>query len=126
MGGGTPGRVPGNSSKGPFIYTIDREDRRGDTLFTLDKPAGILIENYGAVASPNGEIAVIGTAYTSPLTAFIARIAPDRKHQIVTGLWPYRPMAVTFAPDGTLWTVGYLTDDVQYACNRLQRAAAVR
>jgi len=101
----------GNSSKGPFIYTIDREGRRDDTLFTLDPPAGVRIENYGAAVSPSGEIAVIGTAYTSPLTAFVARIAPDHKHQIVTGVWPYRPMAVTFAPDGTLWTVGYLTDE---------------
>jgi hypothetical protein len=101
----------GNDSNGPVIYTTDREGRRNDMLFTLDKPAGIRIENYGAAASPSGEIAVIGTAYTSPLTAFVARIAPDHKNQIVTGVWPYRPRAVTFAPDGTLWTVGYLTDE---------------
>jgi len=102
----------GNHSRGPVIYTIDREGKRDDTLFTFDNAAGINIGNYGAVASPSGEIAVIGSAYASaPFRTFIARIAPDRKTQIVTPVWPYCLIAVTFAPDGTLWTIGHLKDE---------------
>jgi hypothetical protein len=102
----------GNHSKGPVIYTLDREGRRDDTLFTFDNTAGINIGMYGAVASPSGESAVIGSAYTSaPFTTFIAQISADRKNQIVTRVWPYCPMAVTFAPDETLWTVGHLKDE---------------
>lgn len=102
----------GNHSRGPVIYTIDREGKRDDTLFTFDNAAGINIGNYGAVASPSGEIAVIGSAYASaPFRTFIARIAPDRKTQIVTPVWPYCPIAVTFAPDVILFTISYLKDE---------------
>jgi hypothetical protein len=102
----------GNFSRGPVIFTLDRDGKRDDTLFTFDNAAGIRISTFGAVASSSGELAVIGSAYTSaPFTTYIARIAPDRKSQIITRVWPYSPTVVTFAPDGTLWTVGYLSDE---------------
>jgi hypothetical protein len=64
-------------------------------------------------ASRAGEIAVIGSAYTSDGrgTTFVGRILADRQHQTITRVWPYCPMAVTFAADGTIWTIGHLKDD---------------
>jgi hypothetical protein len=100
-----------NDSKGPLIYTIDRELRRDETLFTLED--GPRITLYNIAAAPNGEIAIVGGALTSDTWAatFLARISPDRQRQVVTRTWPYRPAVVTFAPDGTLWTVGNLQNE---------------
>jgi hypothetical protein len=104
--------ITGNHSNGPVIYAIDREGRREETLFTLKDAA--LIHVVEVAASSRGEIAVIGDAYTGDAprgTTFLARIAADRKSQIITRVWPYCAMVVTFAPDGSIWTVGHLKDE---------------
>jgi hypothetical protein len=103
--------ITGNNSSGPVIYTIDREGRKEETLFTF-ADAG-LIYVYEAAASSKGEIAVVGSAYTgdSRGTTFLARIAADHRSQTITRVWPYRAVVVTFAPDGTIWTVGDLKDE---------------
>src|SRR5579864_1735062 len=49
-----------NQSSGPVIFTIDRDGRREETLFTL-KDAG-WIDLTDAATSPSGEIAVVGSA----------------------------------------------------------------
>jgi hypothetical protein len=41
----------------------------------------------------------------------VAWISADLKRQILTNTWPYCPMAVTFAPDGSIWTIGRLKDE---------------
>jgi len=98
-----------NRTSGPVIVTIDRDGRRQETLFTL-KDAG-QINLIDVAASPNGEIEAIGSALGGDRGAtFLARISPDRKSQ-VTRVWPYCPMIVTFAPDGTVWTIGHLKDE---------------
>jgi hypothetical protein len=100
-----------NHTNGPVIYTIDRDGRRDEMLFTF-QDAG-RIDLSGIAGSREGEIAVIGSAFTADSrgTSFLARISPDRKRQIVTRVWPYCPSVVTLASDGTLWTIGHLKDN---------------
>jgi hypothetical protein len=63
-------------------------------------------------AAANGEIAIIGSALGNDRgTTFLARISGDRKNEVVTRVWPYCAMAMTFAPDGTIWTIGHLKDE---------------
>jgi hypothetical protein len=101
----------GNLSSGPVIYSMDRNGRRDETLFTLEDGARITI--YDIAGSPGGEIALVGGALSGDIryATFLARIAPDRKHQTITRTFPYSPTIVTFAPDGAVWTIGNLNDD---------------
>jgi hypothetical protein len=100
-----------NHSSSPVIFTIDRDGRRDETLFTF--PGAGLMNISDVASSRAGEIALIGSAYTSDSrgTTFIARISADRQHQTVTRVWPYCPSVVTFAADGSIWTIGHLKDD---------------
>jgi hypothetical protein len=99
-----------NGSSGPVIFTIDRNGRRQETLFTL-KDAG-WIDVIDAAVSQTGEIAAVGSAIGGDrATCYVARIAADRKSQIVTRVWPYCAMTVTFAADGTIWTIGHIKND---------------
>jgi len=99
-----------NHSNGPVIVTIDRDGRRDETLFTLQDAGHINL--FDMAASSNGEIATIGDALGGERgTTFVARISSDRKNQVVTRVWPYCPMVMTFAPDGTIWTIGHLKDE---------------
>lgn len=99
-----------NHSSGPVIYTIDRVGRRDEALFVLQDGSQINITDIAA--SSDGEIAIVGSAFTADTrgTTFLGRIATDRKQQTITRLWPYCPRVVTFAPDGTVWTIGNLKD----------------
>ena len=87
-----------NFSNGPIIYTIDRNGKRDETLFTFEDAGRINL--YNIAVSRDGEIALVGSAYTNDGkgTTFIARIAPDRQRQTITRTWPYCPGVVTFLP----------------------------
>jgi hypothetical protein len=100
-----------NHTGGPIIYTIDRDGRRVETLFTLQD--GALIHLYDIAASKDGEIVIVGSALTADKrgASFLARIASDRTSQVITRLWPYGAFAVTFAADGSVWTIGMLKDE---------------
>jgi len=97
-----------NFSSGLILYTIDRDGRREEMMFTLQD--GARINAYNIAASPKGEIAIVGSALTANIQdrTFVARIAADRTQQVITRTWPYCPKVVTFAPDGSLWTIGNL------------------
>lgn len=99
-----------NHTAGPIVFTVDRDGRRDETLFTI--PDAGLINLSDIAASPDGQIAVVGGAYTNDGrgATFLARIELDRKRQVVTRVWPYCAVVVTFAPDGTTWTIGHLKD----------------
>ncbi len=101
----------GDSTDAPVFYTIQRDGRRDEFQFTFDGARGILIDDY-AVA-PNGEIAVVGGAYTSAgrWASFVARISPDRQRRRVTRVWPFCPLAVTIAADGSIWGIGRLKNE---------------
>ena len=100
-----------NFSSGPILYSIDRSGYRTETLFAL--PDGARINLMNIALSNDGEIALVGSALSADSrgATFVARIAADRQHQTVTRIWPYCAVVVTFAPDGTVWTVGHLKDD---------------
>src|ERR1700682_1466225 len=99
-----------NHSRGIVIYTVDRDGRHDETVFTLKDGAQINVVDVAG--SQDGEIAIIASAYTTdtPFSTFLARIAADGQHQLITPTWPYRPGVVTFAPDGSVWTIGHLKD----------------
>lgn len=109
-GGRLIGHIQSHSS-GPVIFTMDREGRRDETLFTLKD--GALINILDVAGSANGEIAIAASAFSADKRAatFIARISADREHQTITRTWPYCPKILTFTPDGTVWTIGNLKDD---------------
>jgi hypothetical protein len=100
-----------NDSASPIIYTIDQDGRRDEILFTFQGAAQIGINH--ATGSQEGEIAIVGSAYTADgrFTSFLARISADRRRQTITRTSPYHPSELTFAPDGTVWTVGNLKDE---------------
>lgn len=100
-----------NDSSGPVIYSIGADGYRNETLFSV--PDGARLHIFDIAASANGELAIVSSALTADTrgTAFLARISADRTSQTVTRTWPYCPHVVTFAPDGTLWTVGNLKSD---------------
>jgi hypothetical protein len=101
----------GDSKDAIVFYTIDRQGKRDEFLFTFEGARGILIADFDI--APNGEIAVVGGAYTSDgrWAAIVARISPDRKRQTVTRVWPFGPMVVAIAADGSIWTIGYLKNE---------------
>ena len=98
-------------TNGPIFYTIDGDGRRDETLFTL--PDGARINLYDIAVSAGGEIAIVGSALTDDKRSatFLAHITSNRQRQIVTRLWPYCAMVVTFAADGNIWTIGHLKDE---------------
>ncbi len=63
--------------------------------------------------SSSGYVAFAGTAYSNNGRAggFLATVSPDGTSQRVVRTEPYVPFAVTFAPDGTIWTAGLKKDD---------------
>ena len=117
-----------NFSNGPIIYTIDRNGKRDETLFTFQDAGRINI--YNIAVSLDGEIALVGSAFTNDSrgTTFLARIAPDRQRQTITRTWPYCPDVITFSPDGSIWTIGHMKDyqntrDLEmYVLRRFDRA----
>jgi len=112
-----------NHTSGPIIYTIDRDGRRVETLFTLQD--GALINIYDVAPSKDGEIAIVASALTADKrgSTFLARIAADRTSQVITRTWPYVPLVVSFAADGSVWTIGHLKDEnaAEVATNVLRR-----
>lgn len=101
-----------NESSGPIIFTVDREGRRTETLFTI--PGSNYIELMNTTARETGELVILGHALTAEgsQTSFIATISADRTRQTMTRVWPYMPYIVTVAPDGTIWTIGMVkTED---------------
>ena len=100
-----------NHSNGPVLYTIGADGYRNETLFTL--PDGAIINVFDVALSSKGEMAVVADALTADTRAamLLVRISSDRKSQTITRTWPYGPTVVTFAPDGTLWTIGVLKNE---------------
>lgn len=103
--------VDHHRSSSPILYTIDRDNRREEVRLQI--PDAAMINVYDFAVSTAGEVAAIGSSYAAhgkPST-YVARISSGGKQQIIIRTWPYAPLAVTFAPDGSLWTIGRLKDD---------------
>ncbi len=103
--------VEERNSSAPIVYTIDRDGRRDELLLTI--PNAALITIFDLNVTPDGQIALVGQAYSDdPRSAtFVARISADRKVQTVTRAWPFAPQVVTIAADNTLWALGPLMDE---------------
>ena len=102
--------VESDTTAAPLIYAIDRSGRR-DT-FTLEIPSATRVNVHGYATAADGTIAVTGVAVSeaSQATTFLAIVQPERKTQLLVRTEPYAAWAVTFVPDGSIWTAGYTFD----------------
>lgn len=98
--------VEDNPSDAPMIVRIGRNGHIERINFKI--PEGRHITVIGLAGATDGRIAVIGSVLSNDGggTTFLALIASDRQSQTVVRLWPYVANVVTFAPDGTVWTIG--------------------
>jgi hypothetical protein len=98
--------VEDNPSDAPMIVRIGRNGHVERINFKI--PEGRHITVLGLAGATDGRIAVIGSVLSNDGggTTFLALIASDRQSQTVVRLWPYVANVVTFAPDGTVWTIG--------------------
>ena len=106
--GGALLAVEANNSDEPVIFGIDRDGQM--ERIGLSVPGGRYILLLGLSGAKDGSIAAIGGAYSSDgrPVSFLARITPDRSRKTIVQLWPYVGLAVTFSPDGGMWTIGYV------------------
>jgi hypothetical protein len=90
----------------PLFVLVDGNGRKEE--FTLVIPDDAVWGVTDFALSSAGEIGAVGSLVEKGRPdAFVARVSPDRQKQVVTRVSPYVPQAVTFAPDGTLWTMGF-------------------
>jgi hypothetical protein len=99
-----------NRSDEPIIIGIDKEGQLERIGFSFR--GGRYLSICGLAGARDGTIAAIGIAYSNDGRAgsFLARIAPDRSKKLVVQLKPFVPKAVTIAPGGEMWTVGWISD----------------
>lgn len=95
----------------PILYTAGRQG--GRETVSLDIPGSDFTSVRDVAAGSDGSLAAVGLAMSgdSRMGTFIAWIAPDRSRQVITRVWPYDPIVVTIAPDGTIWAVGEVMND---------------
>src|SRR5216683_3310535 len=100
-----------NLTAAPVIFTVDRDGRREEITFKIPDASRVWMQ--AVAGSSSGEIAVVGGAGTTDnrFTNFVARISAGGTQQTITHVRPYIPSAVTFAPDGKIWTVGLLKEE---------------
>lgn len=98
--------VEGNPSDAPLIRRFGRNGELEHFSFTI--PDGRNIHIYALACAEDGSMGVGGLALSSdgsPI-AYLAVLEADRQKQKVVHLWPYVARTITFAPDGTIWTIG--------------------
>jgi hypothetical protein len=95
------------SSRAPIVHCYDGSGQEIQQA-TLEILGASLINVYNGFArSADGYLAVSGSAYADNNvgTVFLMLISPVGP-QVVIRTSPYAARAVTFAPDGTVWTAG--------------------
>ncbi len=109
----TGGRLAGcDSCVGkPVLWAVDRQGNR--KAVELDIPGAGYVQARDVSAGTDGSLAAVGFAISddSRTGTFLAWIAADASHQVITRVWPYSPQVVTVAPDGSVWTVGAMMND---------------
>lgn len=100
--------VEGNPSDAPLIRRFGRNGELEHFSFTI--PEGRNIHIYALACAEDGSMGVGGMALSSDGSpvAYLAVLEADRQKQKVVHLWPYVPRTMTFAPDGSIWTIGYI------------------
>lgn len=103
-----------NRSAQPVICVHDWNGKGERVPFGI--PGASRIRLAWAAMAPDGGFALIGTAYMEDGAAgtFVARVSSDRKQQVVTRVWPYCPERIVIAPDGVLWTLGWVLNEAGY------------
>ena len=106
-----------NRTAAPVIRLADGPgvDDGKSMEFTFRIPEATEIDIVNIASSRSGEVAIVGRAVASDWrgVSFIARVSADRQSQVITRVHPYDPGAVAFAPDDTIWTLGYVTDEAR-------------
>lgn len=113
--------VRGNRTAKPIIWAWPTNAGIEDIEFTIPGAEQLLI--WAVAASADHTIAIAGTAVggNSQGSGFIGIIPPDRGKKLIVRTTPYIPMAITAAPDGVIWTVGWDMEDGNRAVNILKR-----
>ncbi len=96
-----------SSNVAPAFYTLDRDGRVISSV-SLSIPGAQDFWASDFDRAKDGTIVFVGGSYSAGGQAapFIAWISPGGRTSRVVGTYPYHPYMVTFAPDGTVWTVG--------------------
>jgi hypothetical protein len=99
-------------SGAPILWTIDRQSFRQATV--LEVPGAGYVHVWDVASGLDGALAAVGYAATSDgrFVDFVAWIAPDGSNQVITRTSPYGASVVALSPDGTIWTVGSMKDEV--------------
>ncbi|MGA3185656.1 MAG: hypothetical protein ABSF22_00970, partial [Bryobacteraceae bacterium] len=97
-----------NPSDEPILWRIDKDGSREDIRFSFTGGHNITI--LGAAGAQNGSIAIIGGALSDDGRGanFLSMIAPDHGSKTIIRISPFVPKAVTVAPDGVIWVVGFV------------------
>jgi hypothetical protein len=92
----------------PVIVGVDADGNAERVELSI--PGGRYLSVLGVSGGVDGSIAAAGGIFSDdgqPGT-FLERITPDRSQKVAVQLAPYVPDAVTIAPDGAMWTVGWI------------------
>jgi hypothetical protein len=111
--GGAYLAIQGHSSTAPMLLVYNKSGEMIQRV-TIEIPGAghLLVLNGWFARRADGYLAVVGTTSDQPLGAgFLDIISPVAKSQTVVRLFPYGAEAVTFAPDGTIWTAGIENHD---------------
>lgn len=112
--------VRANRTSAPTIW-VSSSTGIEDLLFTIPDAGQLII--WSVAASRDHTIAIAGTAVggDSQASSFIGIIPPDRSKKLIVRTAPYVPRAITVAPDGVIWTVGWDEEDGKRVPNVLKR-----
>jgi len=111
--GGAYLAIEGHSSAAPVLLVYNQSGELAQRV-TIEVPGAghLLILNGWFARRADGYLAVVGMASDERLGAgFLDIISPGADKQTVVRLFPYGAEAVTFAPNGTIWTAGIENHD---------------
>ncbi|HVN06314.1 MAG TPA: hypothetical protein VMT86_17955 [Bryobacteraceae bacterium] len=107
--GGAYLAIEEHSSAAPMLLVYNQSGELFQRVTVEIPGAGqILILNDWFARRADGYLAVVGAASG---VGFLDIISPSAKSQTVVRLFPYGAEAVTFGPDGTIWTAGIENHD---------------
>ena len=107
---GTLTGIDANKTAQAILYAIRRHGPRESITFQI--PDAGFVNVYDVTAGPDGSLALVGSCLSNAgqAGAFVARISRDRQRQSIVQTWPFIPVRVAVASDGTVWTAGMEKD----------------
>jgi hypothetical protein len=108
-----------NPSDEPIIWRVAPDGKREDIRFSF--PGGHEITITGIVERPDEGLVITGSAYSDDGkgATLLSIISPDRATKTITRVWPFVPHAVTLAPDGVIWAVGWIRNGESVSANNV-------